>query len=211
VNITLDRDTTRIAEVFKNAQKEDIRGFFKLVGWELRQSGNVHIFHNPTRNSYFAISGDAQNLNIRYYMPENEHNYSRLKIASTDALMATDTPSIIATGSVIEQDGQSIFINAPSKSGKTTLMAQLINAKFKFRLVSEDRVLINNQGAFSMLSHEGYVRKEALPYLGLPGDADKSVDFRNYVGVLNNVPKIDVVLVPEFNLNGHYEVKLDTL
>ena len=205
VNITLDDNVKQIADVFSKAQKDEFRGFFKLVGWELRRSSEVHIFHNPVRNSYFALSGDSVNLNIHYHTQESEHVFSRLRLASIDALMGTGTPSVIASGSLIEYQGMTILITAPSKSGKTTFITQLINAGVGFRLVAEDRMLLTGEGAFNLTSHEGYVRKEALTYLGIDGNTDRSIDFRDYIGTLGNVPKIDFVLMPELNLHGHYE------
>ena len=200
VCLSLTEDVEGAKQRFLSGYECLYRGTDMPVEWQLKEYSNGFIFYSPRRSAFIDLKRYDEEVYVKVNAPCFDLNVVRL--ASID-LMQTLTNQLLVHSIALEKDGKGILLLGESKSGKTTLLAQLINAGYKFNLVSEGHSLVA-EGEVIQVKTAGLLRHGALHYLNLNSPGDVDVEFGKYIGTVSSVGKIDYVIVPAFNLNDKY-------
>ncbi|MCL5115382.1 MAG: hypothetical protein M1528_02520 [Candidatus Marsarchaeota archaeon] len=201
--LSLSGDVSEVRQKFHSSKECSYNGIDMPKGWELRNYGEGHIFYAPRRSAFIDLKRKEKELRVDVYAPSFDFNVVRL--ASIDLLQLATT-HLLVHSVALEKDGKGILLLGESKSGKTTLLAQLINSGYKCNLVSEGYSLIAD-GAIVQVKTAGLLRSGALHYLNIDAAQEVDVEFGNYIGAVSSVGSVDYVISPSFNLDGEYATR----
>ena len=203
VRLSLSDDIDEARQKFFLSPECSYNGIDMPKGWELRNYGEGYIFYAPRRSAFIDLKNEDTGLQVGVYAPSFDLNVVRL--ASIDLLQLA-TSHLLVHSVTLEKDGKGILLLGESKSGKTTLLAQLINSGYKCNLVSEGYSLIAD-GTIMQVKTAGLLRSGALHYLNIDSLQEVDVEFGNYIGTVSDVGRVDYIISPLFNLDGEYATK----
>jgi tRNA A37 threonylcarbamoyladenosine biosynthesis protein TsaE len=203
VRLSLSNDIDETRQKFFSSPECSYNGTDMPKGWELRNYGEGHIFYAPRRSAFIDLKNGDTELQVGVHAPSFDLNVVRL--ASIDLLQLATT-HLLVHSVALEKDGRGILLLGESRSGKTTLLAQLINSGYKCNLVSEGYSLIAD-GTIVQVKTAGLLRSGALHYLNIDAPQEVDVEFGNYIGTVSSVGRVDYVISPSFNLDGEYATR----